>query len=169
MANITIEIIETQKPNYSDNSQTEIENITKASKNEANKGMLAKSVFVNKAFDIAKQTITNAVEIKINRQVTLTEDYITGYQWQNVKNTIGMVGQIGGSIIGGITMGAAVGGPIGALVGGTLGLAGSVVNVGTNMYNKRSAIAQEINTANYNMAFQQTRMTLVNNSRGTEN
>lgn len=172
MANITIEIVENKKDGQisAQSYPSVMEKMAEVQQQETgDRGLLAKSVFVNKAFDIAKQTINNAVEIGINRRVTLQEDYIMGYTWQNVKTTIGSVAQLGSSIYAGTVMGSIAGGPVGAAVGASLAIASYTVNFGTTMYNRRSSIAQQINTANYNMAFQQARLSLVNNSRGTEN
>ena len=130
--------------------------------------MLMKNVIVMQTFDLAKDTLTRAVDIGITRHFSLQEDYIGENIYSNAKTTISKVSNLATSVIGGATAGAQLGG-VGAVAGAVVGLASWGIGEAFSINERQSNYARTLNASKYGSEFAQTRAGLINNGRGTEN
>ena len=76
-----------------------------------------KSLIIGKGFETAKRLIIQGVDVGLNRQFSINEDYMGETTYQNAKNVIGKVTSIASTIGGGTLAGAQVGGLWGAAIG----------------------------------------------------
>ena len=81
---------------------------------------------------------------------------------------VSKIAGFGTSIVAGAVAGSAAGGPIGAVVGGTIGAVGNIVNMVLDVEKNWFQQSVQINTQNYQTAFQQTRLGLIE-GRGVTN
>lgn len=134
---------------------------SKKKSKESDKMLLGKSVFLNQTANKALNLIKETVDLQLNRYITLKEDYRLNSEINNAKTVLSKAFGISAAVGAGFT----IGGPAGAAIGAVSYLTTSVIgDVG-----KYSQIRQGINANNYNMQFQQTRMNLIDNGKGTEN
>lgn len=130
--------------------------------------MRAKAAFWSYAAQRGSALIKQAVSSSANRYFSLTEDYIAQNTYNNITGALGEVLGAGSIIFSGYKIGAAVS-SIGGVAGGVIAAAAYVGGKTISTFNEMSTLRQSINTNNYNMQFQRTRMGLVDNGRGTEN
>lgn len=172
---ITIEILSTdddgkEKKTKSpeDNVKKTINKIFHPLKNTEDQ-ILAKHLIASYALQNAKKIIIQTTDATLNRYFTLTENYISQNNYQNIKNSYGKVVSIASSIAGGALTGAKVGGGTGAIFGGIAGAvfwgAGEYVQNTANL----SGYYQDLNAANFNYQFNRMRKGLTDEGRGTEN
>lgn len=113
------------------------------------------------AIKLAKKTILNSVDISVNRNLSLTENYIGQQSLTNVKTALGKAE----SLFTSVAFGASVGGPVGAAV--------AVASWGTSQYfeyrQKMEGYYRALNAANAQTEFGQTRAGLYNEGKGTLN
>ena len=137
----------------------ESENINKEKK-ENSQIKKIESSFTGELLDYGKNTVLKAVDLTVNRNLSLTENYIGQQTLSNVKNILSK----SEGLIRGIKLGAA---------GGPAGIALAVASWGTSQYfdflNKKSNYYQALNATNAQTEFSQTRAGLYNDGRGTLN
>lgn len=167
---ITIEILN-NSGNSTGNNQTKKQNNDEDDGIDLNKllhpirtlekATVGKNVFINQAYQQAKQITLQTVNSSINRYFNLSEDYMTENTYRNTITVVNKAKGLATSVIGG----AMVGGPVGAFVAGVSWF------VGETMQNRAalSSYYQAINEANYATNFSRVRAGLVDNGRGTEN
>lgn len=131
--------------------------------------LLGKSVFVNQAFDLAKNSIGQAITLSANRYFNMKEDYLTENMFNSAKTTINKVANFGTSIISGGIAGSSVGGPIGAVIGASISAVSFGITEVLNYQARISSYYQSLNASNYQIGFMRTRAGLTNGSKGTEN
>lgn len=129
-------------------------------KRKSNESFLSAAKKVG-AIKLAKKLITNTVDTTVNRNLSLTENYIGQQTLSNVKTILGKAE----SLFTSVAFGASVGGPVGAAV--------AVASWGTSQYfdylNKKSSYYQALNATNAQTEFSQTRAGLYNEGKGTLN
>lgn len=128
---------------------------------QAERELSKRTLFLNYAAKRAWSVLKQATISTANRYWSLTEDYLAQNTFNNTMNVINETIGFGSTLAAGFAIGGAVGSGI-AAVG--YGAAKAISTV-----NEYSNLRQTINTTNYNMQFQRTRMGLVDNGRGTEN
>lgn len=137
----------------------------------AEKATLGKNVAFYEAYSQAKSLVKSSVLIHAFKYYNLTENYQAEQDLNNTMSVLEHIGGIAASIVGGAVTGAQVSGgtPIGAAIGAA---AGAITSVAGNIINGYKAWdSQNINltTMNKQSAFQQTRLGLVDDGRGTMN
>ena len=160
---IVIEIVtksEEPKEENDDNTKKnkEIKGSNKSQKSNNNNTsiILAKAV-VASTVALAKRVVMDGIQ----RNYSLTENYIAQNDMRNLQTAINKVGGFTASIGGGF----AVGGVPGAVIGAVTWGANEFVS-----YQKRmSGYNQQLNATNYQTAFDRSRLGLTNEGRGTEN
>lgn len=117
--------------------------------------------FIAYAKKSAKQLANHAVNSGLDRYFSLTEDYASQNDFQVIKNTI-----MGAhSLVTSIGVATATMGPVGGIATAVVWAAEKVISTRSGY----SEIARGLNANSYEMHFQSTRMSLVDNGRGTEN
>ena len=105
--------------------------------------------------------ITSAINMGIERHLSLTENYIAQNDMNNLKTTWGKMSSLGKSVV------------TGALTGGWAGAITAAASWGTREYaNYQQRIGgyyQALNATNYQTEFDRSRMGLTNEGKGTEN
>lgn len=129
--------------------------------NKKSEKILGKSVLLNQTWNVAKSSIMDGIDTVAKRYSNLTENYRFDAIYGNTKTIISK----GVGLVSTIAAGATIGGPVGGIIAGV----GYGISTGIGMYKNYSQIRQGINANNYNMQFQQTRMNLIDNGKGTEN
>lgn len=127
-----------------------------------------KAAVLVRAFEQVAQLVIQAAEQTIERNYTLSEDYIGKANLNNIKTAIGKATGLVGSAGSGAIAGASFG-PVGAVVGAVVGAG---VYVGSEYLNNRAALSsryQVLNAANINVEFARKRSGLYDEGRGTEN
>ena len=167
---ITIEIVTTEKKEESSTPTQNVEETKESGFNlrkllhpikNLEKATVGKNVFLNQAYQQAKQMIVKTFNTSINRYFSLSEDYMSENSYNQVSTMISKGTSLGTAIVSG----AIVGGVGGAVVS-TIGWAASefIQNQAS-----LSSYHQSLNAANYQASFSGTRAGLVDNGRGTEN
>ncbi len=138
------------------------QNISQGAKKDSNKtNEKSNLLLVKDAANIAKDTVIKSVEISINRNLSLTENYIGQQTLSNVKTIASKTA----SLIGSVATGAVAGGPIGAAI--------AAASWGIGQYfeyrQRMESYYRALNAANAQTEFSQTRAGLYNDGRGTLN
>lgn len=148
-----------------------IPNVTNNTKEETKKsdfGILMKSVVVNQAFQLAKKTVIQSVDIALTRRFSFTENYKGQQDYQNTKTAISKITGLGTSVVGGAVSGATLGGA-GAVAGAVIGAVGWGVGEGFAVYERYSNQAQSLNASRYQTGFMGQRLGLTDGGKGTQN
>ena len=128
------------------------------------KATVGKNVFINQAYQQAKQLISQTLSTSINRYFELSEDYMTENSYKNTMTMLGKAKSAATSIIGGAMVGGVVGGIVAAI-----GWAGS------EYIQNQAALSSyysSINSTNMQTDFSIMRSgnsALINMGRGTDN
>ena len=130
--------------------------------------IMAKSVLLNQAINVAKKSIERAVTTSIDRYLTLTEDYMAENTYQNTIMAINKATSFAGSVYVGAKVGA-VGGAVGSLVGAGIGAVGWGVNEVISYQSRMSGYYRQINASNITRAYYSKRAGLIDGGRGTDN
>lgn len=131
-----------------------------------------KSKYVYGGLQLAKQAgsiIDSAIYMEHNRYFTLKEDYIGQARMNIVKGEISNATSILGAATSGAMAGATIGGVPGAVIGA---IVGSGLSIGQMHIQKQQKIEQyqmQLNTANMETTFAESRASLINGGHGTEN
>ena len=128
-----------------------------------------KSFIIGKGFETAKRLIIQGVDVGLNRQFSINEDYMGETTYQNAKNVIGKVTSIASTIGGGTLAGAQVGGLLGAVVGGVISTIGVGVSETLSVQGKMSQTFRSLNASNVELNYARARAGLTDGSMGTEN
>ena len=147
---------------------TNIQNIFNSITNKSNGINAVQSVFVNQAYQYAKQAVLQSVNYGLDRHFKMNEDYKGQNDKSNALTIIGKASSFG-TAIGGGASGGAMFGPVGALVGATIGAVGFGINEIISYNQSKDQQNIILATTNANVSFARTRAGLSNNSRGTEN
>lgn len=132
------------------------------------KSSLARNALVTQTVAMAINSVKNIGQYHIYKYFTLSEDYLNENLYRNVMTGVSKIASFGTSIAAGAVAGATVGGPIGAVVGGAVSLVGSTISMITDIEKNWFQQSVQINTQNYQTAFQQTRLGLIE-GRGVTN
>lgn len=164
---ITIEIVEGDGGGDDGENKTKKKKKTKEEKEKEKRQKAWKQIGKN-AFNAAKEILISGVENSLQRNYTLTENYMAQATYANAKKSISMVTSLGTTIAGAAKVGSLAGG---AGIVASVGVA--VVSWGVNQYisyqNRMSSYYQSLNASNYQSDFSQIRAGLVDGSKGTEN
>lgn len=128
-----------------------------------------KSLIIGKGFETAKKLIIQGVDVGLNRQFSINEDYMGETTYQNAKNVIGKVTSIASTIGGGTLAGAQVGGLWGAVIGGVISTIGVGVSETISVQGKISQTFRSLNASNIEINYARARSGLTDGSQGTEN
>lgn len=125
------------------------------------KAILGKSILLNQIYQGAKDIIKDAAFYQLGYYFNLSENYKAEQTLNNTMNIISRTAGMASAVIGG----AILVGPAGAVVGGTVAVGKNILSA-VKVYNQ-----QNLNITQMNMqsAFQQTRLGLVDDGRGTMN
>lgn len=115
------------------------------------------------------QIFKTSIETSVNRNFSLTENYIGQQDYQNTKNIINKGKSFIGSLATGFVAGAATGGVGGSVIGSVIGAVTWGANQQIQHKTDLSSYYQQLNAANFNTQFNRTRAGLVNEGRGTDN
>ena len=121
-----------------------------------------------KAFNTAYQIISSGVENTLQREYTLTENYMSQTVYANAKNTISMVKDLGHSMVAAVKLGS-LGGPVGIAASVGITAAAWTFSHVLSYQNRMSSYYQSLNASNYQSDFSQIRAGLIDGGRGTEN
>ena len=125
-------------------------------------------LILNYAYNNAKSVIFSSVSATLQREFSLSENYIAQQTYANASRAIGAVESFAGSVISGALVGAKFG-PFGALAGSIISGTVNVVSQYNANQNRLSSYYQSLNASNYQSDFSQVRAGLIDGSRGTEN
>ena len=128
-----------------------------------------KSLIIGKGFETAKRLIIQGVDVGLNRQFSINEDYMGETTYQNAKNVIGKVTSIASTIGGGTLAGAQVGGLWGAAIGFGISAIGVGVSETLSVQGKMSQTFRSLNASNVELNYARARAGLTDGSMGTEN
>lgn len=128
-----------------------------------------KSIIIGKGFTTAKNLIIQGVDLGLNRQFALNEDYMGEQTYSNAKNVISKVTSIGSTIIGGTVFGAQVGGVWGAVGGFAISTGGVIASEVMSINGKISQTYRSLNASNIETQYARARAGLTDGSMGTEN
>ena len=128
-----------------------------------------KSLIIGKGFSTAKNLIIQGVDVGLNRQFSINEDYMGETTYQNAKNIIGKVRSIASSIGGGTMAGAQIGGLWGAVIGFGVSTIGVGVSETLSVQGKMSQTFRSLNASNIEVNYARARAGLTDGSMGTEN
>ena len=124
-----------------------------------------KSLIIGKGFETAKRLIIQGVDVGLNRQFSINEDYMGETTYQNAKNVIGKVTSIASTIGGGTLAGAQVG----AVIGFGISTIGVGVSETLSVQGKMSQTFRSLNASNVELNYARARAGLTDGSMGTEN
>ena len=167
MIRISLEATENGTPTQP--SEPKTEEMTDGKGKTSETATIFKSLIIGKGFSTAKGLILQGVDVNLNRQFSINEDYMGETTYQNAKNIIGKVTSIGSTIIGGTVTGAQVGGWVGALVGFGISAVGVGVSETLSAQAKISQTFRSLNASNIEVNYARARAGLTDGSNGTEN
>lgn len=122
---------------------------------------LGKNVLAHYTLRQAWNLTKNSAMFYIGRGFNLSENYKGEQDLQNTINVLNQFTNGAQTIIGGAMMG----GPVGAIIGAGVWIGGQVLNA----IKKYDAQERMLVTMNIQSSFQQTRLGLIDNGRGTQN
>lgn len=125
------------------------------------KATVGKNVFLNQAYQQAKNLIIQTVETGLNKYFSLSEDYIGQNSYTQAKTIISK----GSSLISSVAGGAMMGGAAGAIIG----LTGWTINQTISYQARISGYYESLNATNYSLNNSRLRAGLSDNGKGTEN
>lgn len=125
-------------------------------------------LILNYVYNNARSVIASSVSTTLQREFSLSENYIAQQTYANASKAIGAVESFAGSVISGALVGAKFG-PYGAIVGSVISGAVNIVSQYNTNQNRLSSYYQSLNASNYQSDFSQVRAGLIDGSRGTEN
>lgn len=142
---------------------------TKASIKNASSQSTAKQIMVYKVVtEVADQAKRIAISTG-NRYFNLSEDYMAQNDMVLINAYMGRAKTLAMDLYSGAKIGAMVGGPVGAVVG----LIGGAVTYGVDraiqIRERQSSWYSQLNSTNAQTGWEQARMGLIDNGRGTEN
>ena len=129
---------------------------------------LAKSVLLNQAFQVAKNSIIRSLDFNITRYLDLKEDYLSENDYNAAKATIQTTATFATSVFIGAKVGS-VGGPVGALIGGAIGAVGGTIANLQGYRSLKSSVSTDLNGRIIQTNFARERAGLTNEGKGTEN
>lgn len=133
------------------------------------KNVFGKNLIAYEAYQQVKRDVKSNALYVAHKYFNLTENYKAEQALENVESVISGVVGIGATIIGGAVMGAKAGGGYGAIAGAIIGAGHAVVNTATNAIKAWDRQHQQLTTMNIQSSFQQARLGLIDNGRGTLN
>lgn len=163
---ITIEIVEGDGGG-DDGEKTKKKKKTKEEKEKENKKKAWKQIGKN-AFNEAKEMLISGVENSLQREYTLTENYMAQTTYANAKKSISMVTSLGTTIAGAAKVGSLAGGA-GIAVSVGVAVVSWAFNQQIAYQTRMSSYYQSLNASNYQSDFSQIRAGLIDGGRGTEN
>lgn len=164
---ITIEIVEGSGGGDDGEKKTKKKKKTKEEKEKEKRQKAWKQIGKN-AFNTAKEMVISSVESSLQREYTLTENYMAQTIYANAKKSISMVTSLGTTIAGAAQVGSIAGGA-GMLVSVGVAVTGWAFNQYIDYQNRMSSYYQSLNAGNYQSDFSQIRAGLIDGGRGTEN
>lgn len=117
---------------------------------------------------VAAGLVSNAALMEFNRYTTLKENYMAENMMNNLKQSVGTLSRIGASA-GAFAVQGAIFGPGGAALGALAGVTLGVVNAEKNKAMQIDQYERQLNQINLHTSFNESRASLVNGNRGTEN
>lgn len=129
--------------------------------NVLDNAMLGKSILIQQVINQARTQIKSYAGYAIGKYYNLTENYKMEQAIENVQSVMSHAMSGGFAIAGGV----AAAGPIGGLVAGTGWLLGEILNA-IKAWDRQH---MELTAMNMQSSFQQVRLGLIDNGRGTLN
>lgn len=157
--------------NKKDDDETNLTNLLKAIQHPiqtAEKATFGKNIVVYRAWEQSKSLIKNSAMYVVGRYFNLTENYKGEQDLQNTLSVLGNVIGAGTSIVGGAIAGAKAG-PVGIVAGAAVGAVFWTANTALNAFKAWDNQRIQLATMNIESSFQQVRLGLVDNGRGTQN
>ena len=167
MIRISLEATENGTPTQPSEPKAEDMQDSKGKTSETS--TIFKSLIIGKGFSTAKNLIIQGVDVGLNRQFSINEDYMGETTYQNAKNIIGKVTSIASSIGGGTMFGAQVGGLWGAVIGFGISAVGVGVSETLSVQGKMSQTFRSLNASNIEVNYARAKAGLTDGSMGTEN
>ena len=125
------------------------------------KSLFGKAYIFSQIYSTAKSLVKSGAEMTLNRYFNMSENYLAENTYNNIKTNIGKVTGLASSITSGVMAGGVIGGFVGAAAWGT--------NEWMSYNSKLSGYHSALNMSNMNTAFSNTRSSLYDNGKGTEN
>ncbi|MCR4661686.1 MAG: hypothetical protein K5765_06805 [Clostridia bacterium] len=132
------------------------------------KATLGKSAFIYYIYNQVKNGVINGARYKVGRYFNLTENYKAEQDLENTLSVIEHTASLGSSIVNGAVVGSTVG-PVGTAAGAILGAGFWAGNTGINALKSWDAQNRALSTTRIQAGFQQTRLGLIDDGRGTQN
>lgn len=123
--------------------------------------LFGKTYFFTQAYNNIKNLAISTAENIQSRYYNMSENYMGENTFNNVKNNISKAG----SFVSSVAAGASMGGYVGAAIGAITWVGGQHIAYNTKLSSYHSAL----NAYNMNTAFSNTRASLYDGGRGTEN
>ena len=133
------------------------------------KNFFGKNIIAYQMWQYTKKTIKSAALYQAEKYFNLSEDYKSEQTLENIVSVVENVAGIGASILGGAVVGAKAGGVWGAVIGAAVGTVQAGVNTFINREKAFFNQNMKLTTMNIQSSFQQTKLGLVDNGRGTLN
>lgn len=166
---ITIEIVEGSGGGGGGSDDDEKKKKKTKAEREAEKRKKAWQQIGKNAFRSAKNIIISNVENSLQRQYTLTENYMAQTTYNNAKRAISTAVSLGTTLYGSLKLGLMTGNPVGVAASVAVSTAAWGFNQFTEYKNRMSSYYQSLNAGNYQSDFSQIRAGLIDGSKGTEN
>lgn len=158
-------------------SKSEESDLTDALKNlqhpiqSMEKATLGKNVLVYRTYQQAKALLKDTTIYAVRKYFNLTENYKAEQDLNNTLSVLSNLASAGTSILGGAIAGAKVSGgnPYVAAAGAVVGFTTWGINTGLNAAKSWDQQHMQLTTMNIQSEFQQVRLGLIDNGRGTQN
>lgn len=128
-----------------------------------------KAEFISYAVGKAKSIAKGYALYYVNRHLNLTEDYKAEQNLNNALSIISHVGEGFTTILSGAIVGAKAGGGLGAVAGAVVGAGAFAANTTLNAIQAHDEEKIRISTMNIQANYQQVRLGLIDDGRGTQN
>ena len=125
------------------------------------KSLFGKAYLVLQAYNTVKNLAQSSTEMSINRYFNMSENYLAENTFNNVKQSLNKAAGFASSVI--------AGGYVAGGIGAAIGAGAFVVNEWMSFNNTLSGYYSSLNASNFGTQFSNTRASLYNNGRGTEN
>lgn len=149
-----------------------VENVTadtNSSIKNAKGTSVAKTMMIIKVVNEVSSQVKRMATSTGNRYFNLTEDYMAENQMNLIDAYVGRAKTLASDLYSGAKIGAMVGGPIGAVVGLIGGIITYEADKAITIRQRESQWYSQLNATNAQTGWQQARLGLIDNGRGTEN
>ena len=168
---LTLKVLKSPIKSALNSAKKSLNSKMKEAKNQKNLHEYKKSAGILFGINEAEQissSVLSAGDFALSRTMSLQENYMGQQFVSNVEKTINIARQGISNIASGAVAGSALG-PVGAVAGMAIGTVAFGVETYINYQQRMSGYYQQLNSTNFQTNFDQIKLGLINNSKGTEN